>query len=177
MKTRSVFGLLAVLALFLGAFVLQPASSANADNLTILKFDSMVGVNRTYAGTNLLSRGVLGAGAPWVVGGVEGKLTASGKLEVQVSGLVLDPNDPALIAAGRAGTNPISTFRAVVSCQTASGGVVNVMTDPFPATLGAASAGGGNSNIEARLVLPKPCFAPIVFVTSPGGAWFAVTGN
>jgi hypothetical protein len=24
--------------------------------------------------------------------------------------------------------------------------------------------------------LPSPCIAPIVFVTSPNGAWFAATG-
>jgi hypothetical protein len=175
MKTKSVFGLIAVFALILGAFVLRPVSAANADGLTILKFGTMVGVNTVYNGTNLLSRGVIGAGAPWVIAGAEGKLTASGKLEVQVSGLVLDPNDAAL--GSRAGTNPIPNFRAVVSCQTASGGVTNVMTDLFPATTGPASSGGGNADIEARLVLPKPCFAPIVFVTSPTGAWFAVTGN
>jgi len=26
------------------------------------------------------------------------------------------------------------------------------------------------------LELPQPCIAPIVFVTSPGGAWFSITG-
>jgi hypothetical protein len=26
-------------------------------------------------------------------------------------------------------------------------------------------------------VLPSPCFAPIVFVTSGSGNWFAVTGR
>jgi hypothetical protein len=34
----------------------------------------------------------------------------------------------------------------------------------------------GDARIEARLVLPNPCIAPIVFVTSPTGSWFAVTG-
>lgn len=49
------------------------------------------------------------------------------------------------------------------------------MTDAFPATQGFASEGGGNAKIEADLALPQPCLAPIIFVTSPGGAWFAVT--
>jgi hypothetical protein len=48
--------------------------------------------------------------------------------------------------------------------------VENVSTDPFPATT------TGDSKIEATVSLPSPCFAPIVFVTSPGGSWFAVTG-
>jgi hypothetical protein len=34
----------------------------------------------------------------------------------------------------------------------------------------------GNAKIEEELDLPDPCLAPIVFVTSPTGSWFAVTG-
>jgi hypothetical protein len=176
MKTRSVFGLIAMLALILGAFVLRPAPQVNADGLTILKFGTMIGIPRVYSGTDLLARGVIGAGAPWAIAGAEGKLTASGKLDIEVTGLVLDPNDPALIAAGRAGINPSATFRAVVSCKTGDGGVMNVTTDPFPATTGPASAGGGDAHIEAKLILPRPCIAPIVFITSPAGTWFAATG-
>ena len=37
--------------------------------------------------------------------------------------------------------------------------------------------GGGNASIEAHANLPHPCIAPIVFVASPGGAWFAATDN
>jgi hypothetical protein len=37
-------------------------------------------------------------------------------------------------------------------------------------------SGGGNAEIEAQLTLPQPCIAPLIFVTSPGGAWFAATG-
>jgi hypothetical protein len=55
--------------------------------------------------------------------------------------------------------------------------VVNVPAGSFPATTGAASEGGGNADIEADLSLPQPCIAPIVFVTSPGGAWFATIGG
>jgi hypothetical protein len=60
-----------------------------------------------------------------------------------------------------------------VSCQTIVDGaaaVVNVSTDAFPATT------TGDSKIEATVTLPSPCFAPIVFVTSPGDSWFAATG-
>jgi len=35
----------------------------------------------------------------------------------------------------------------------------------------------GDAKIEADIVLPTPCIAPIVFVTSPGGDWFAATGQ
>jgi hypothetical protein len=83
-----------------------------------------------------------------------------------------------VFAAGpNAGKNTITSFRAVVSCLDATGSPVNVATDPFPATVGTVAEGGGNAEIETRLALPQPCIAPIVFVTSPGGAWFATIGH
>jgi hypothetical protein len=48
---------------------------------------------------------------------------------------------------------------------------VNVSTDPVPATT------TGNAEIDAKAPLPSPCFAPIVFVTSGTGNWFAITGR
>ena len=73
------------------------------------------------------------------------------------------------------GTNPVPQFRAIVSCLTpddAGTGVqtVNLTTAPVPASP------EGNAQIRARVELPDPCIAPIVFVTSPTGAWFAATG-
>jgi hypothetical protein len=176
MKIKARIGLLLVGVLILSALLVRPATQAYADSLTILKFGTMVGVPKAYtAGQNPI-RGINGGGLPWVVSAAEGKLTASGKLNVEVTGLVLDPNDPTVISRGLAGVNPIASFRAVVSCQTASGGVMNVMTGSFPATTGPASAGGGNAQIETTVSLPHPCIAPIIFVTSPTGAWFATTG-
>ena len=38
----------------------------------------------------------------------------------------------------------------------------------------------GNGNAEIREVLsgiPSPCYAPVVFVTSAGGSWFATSGG
>ena len=72
--------------------------------------------------------------------------------------------------------NPSPTFRGLVSCVNPDGTFTNVLTDPFPATTGQASAGGGNSEIEADVTLPSTCIAPIVFVTSGTGSWFASTG-
>jgi len=74
----------------------------------------------------------------------------------------------------------VASCKAIVSCQSVVAGaaaVVNVESPLAPATVGAASAGGGNATIEATLTLPSPCIAPIVFVTSPTGAWFAATGS
>jgi hypothetical protein len=86
--------------------------------------------------------------------------------------LVLADN-PAVPASMR-GINPIPDFEAIVSCQSISGGdatVTNVTTGQFPAST------RGNADIKARVTLPRPCIAPVVFVASPTGAWFAATGS
>ena len=101
-------------------------------------------------------------------------LSQGGWLELKVKDLVIDPNDPTAIARGVAGTNPSATFRAVVSCLTADGGTMNVQSAEFPATTGLR---GGDAEAEVQLSLPDPCIAPILFVTSPAGAWFATTGG
>jgi hypothetical protein len=142
------------------------AGSAGPPN--VLEFDTMAAVVGPYVGATNPIRGVPGGGLPWAIDEGEGMLRVDGTLEVEVEGLVL--------AAGDAvGTNPIANFRAIVSCQTIDevtgrAAVENVPTGLFPASL------AGDSKIEATVDLPSPCFAPIVFVTSPGGAWFAVTG-
>lgn len=172
MRIKATFGLFLVCVLVLSAFFVRPAAHVNADDLAILKFGTMVGVPSAFTGAKMPIRNINGGGLPWVISGAEGKLTASGKLNVSVTGLVLDPAAPTPLA----GQNPIASFRAVVSCLTADGGVMNVMTNPFPATTGLASAGGGDAEVTAFVTLPHPCIAPIIFVTSPGGAWFATTG-
>ena len=177
MKTTILLGGAALAVALAGT-----AMAGDDDNeRQILEFKTMTGVPRPYTGAANAIRGVPGGGFPWVVGSAKGELSADGKLEVKVTGLVIDPNDPAAIAAGRAGQNPVATFRAILSCLTRdmNGAAIttNVMTGEFPATPGFASAGGGNATIEAHLQLPTPCIAPIVFVTSAGGAWFASTGR
>jgi len=145
-------------------------SSVAAKEPKILEFDTMVGIPQAFTGTQNPIRGINGGGLPWTLSSAKGELDASGKLEIEVQGLVL--------AAGpNVGRNPISNFRAIVSCLKSDASVENVISDLFPATLGAAVDGGGNAKIETTLNLPQPCIAPIIFVTSPTGAWFAVTGN
>lgn len=155
---------MAVGVLVLG--LLLPGAGAAQSDPKILEFKTMAGVSGPFVGTANPIRGINGGGLPWVIAAGRGELRASGKLEVKVEGLVL--------AAGPAvGTNPVANFRAIVSCMTTVAGaaaIANVVTDLFPATV------TGDAEIEAVLTLPSPCFAPIVFVTSPGQAWFAVTG-
>ena len=172
---KLLYHLTAVL-LLLGVFSFSSlVPQAAASQPTLLEFNTMVGVPRPYTGLANAIRGIPGGGFPWVISFGSGELTASGKLEVKVTGLVLDPNDPAVIAAGLAGKNPIPNFKAIVSCLSKDGSgnptTANVSSGLFPAD------SSGNAEIETTLSLPSPCIAPIVFVTSPGGAWFAATGK
>jgi hypothetical protein len=141
------------------------AAVSSGDGRSVLKFDTMAPVVVPYTGPANPIRGVPGGGVPWQLGSAMGRLRADGRLQIEVEGLVL-------VATG---ANPVATFRGLVSCQSidAAGAptVVNVSTDPVPATT------TGDAEIEAKVALPSPCFAPIVFVTSGGGAWFAVTGR
>jgi hypothetical protein len=152
--------------------VLVSSSSASADPGTILRFDVMTPVTGPYVGTANPIRMVPGGGLPWMINEGTGVLSRDGRLEVRVHGLVLADNSA--VPANLRGTNPVPDFEAIVSCQTITGGmatVTNVSTGQFPASP------RGNADIRARVKLPKPCIAPVVFVASPTGAWFAATGS
>lgn len=160
----------AIASVVVAAFALGASFPVSAKEAKILEFDNMVGVPQALTGSQSPIRGVNGGGLPWTIGSAHGELSQSGHLEIDVRGLVF--------AAGpNVGKNTVPNFRGLVSCLQSDGSVSNVSTDLFPATLGAASEGGGNAHIEADLTLAHPCLAPIIFVTSPGGAWFAITGG
>jgi hypothetical protein len=143
--------------------VMMASNAGSVGPATVLKAETLAGVTGPYVGSANPIRGVNGGGIPWDIAEGKAVLSADGHLVVKVEGLVL----------ATTGTNPVTTFRGLVSCQTIVAGaaaVVNVPTDAFPAST------AGDAKIEATVTLPSPCFAPIVFVTSPGGSWFAVTG-
>ena len=157
--------------LILSVLFASSASPVGAKGPKVLKFNSMVGVPAGLTGTQsqAVLRGISGGGLPWVIGEASGELRANGHLKISVQGLVL-------AAGANTGSNPAATFRGLVSCVTSDGSVENILTDPFPATTGLASAGGGNAEIVADLAIPQPCIAPIIFVTNANGSWFAATG-
>ena len=156
MKRTIAVGLLVITAAL--------ALSAGEDESKVLQIQTMAGLVAPYIGTTNPIRGVAGAGAPWVVNSVNGKLRADGRLQVNVQGLVLT----------NTGVNPLPAFAALISCQSINGtggpSVVNVSTDAFPATT------AGDASIQTSVELPSPCIAPIVFVTTTTGRWIAVTG-
>ncbi|HKF16983.1 MAG TPA: hypothetical protein VKF14_07330 [Candidatus Dormibacteraeota bacterium] len=157
----------AALVLMLGFSPVVQAGASSNEN-TILEFESMVGVSGQFVGANGTPvRGLHGGGLPWVITSGEGEVDSAGNVDVEVRGLVLANTPP--VPPNLRLTNPVPNFRAVVSCLDAGGNPVNVSTGPFPASP------QGNAEIEATVQLPRPCRDPIVFVTSPGLAWFAMS--
>lgn len=137
----------------------------------MLEFDTMVAVDSPFVGLAQPGQRDQRRWLPWQIEAAKEELTVDGLLEVEVKGLVL--LDAAPVPPALRGTNPIPSFQAIVSCLTDDGSVatVNVSSGLFPANT------GGDSRIEATVNLPSPCVAPIVFVTSPTGAWFSATGQ
>ena len=154
-----------LLVLLLLVVAVAPATAKNQEK--IIEFDTMAPVTGPFVGAANPINGVAGGGLPWQIQEGRGELRASGRLEVRVRGLVL--------AAGpQAGTNPITQFKAILSCRTIDGlgqpALLNVETGLFPAS------STGDADIEDTVTIPSPCFAPILFVTNPAGRWFAITG-
>ena len=167
MRRCAILGVM-LLGLLAVASLSQTATGNNKGGPpNVLEFQTMVGVPRPYTGATNAIRGIPGGGAPWVLDAAVGELKTNGKIEVAVAGLVL-------AEGANAGRNPVPNFRAVVSCLSIDDEgapiVVNLQTGLFPANA------AGNCLIEDVVELPNPCIAPIVFVTNPGGSWFAATG-
>jgi hypothetical protein len=141
-------------------------ATAGGNNAKVLRFERMAPVVAPFTGTTNPIRGINGGGVPWSIESGVGQLRVDGKLHIEVEGLIIPAR----------GNNPVSAFRGVVNCLTpdAPTNGLNLVTDPFPATM------TGDAEIDATLDLPDTCVAPIVFVTngtgSPPGAWFATTG-
>src|SRR5262249_12308928 len=110
-------GIAAGVALGVGGLVRawQPMVARAAeddDGTAVAKFHTMTPVTGQFVGgAGTAIRGIHGGGIPWALSSAHGELSADGRLRVNVRGLVL--------AAGpNSGTNPIPTFRAIVSFET-----------------------------------------------------------
>ena len=165
--------LVALVGLAVAVALVAPALGiGGADGRKVLDAKVLGSVSEPYTGTANPIRGVPGGGLPWEIGDANASLRADGRLHVDVEGLVLARRAP--VPPALQGTNPITDFKAIVSCLTTSGGAaatVNVETGLVPAS------STGDAEIDTSVALPSPCFAPIVCVTSPTGAWFAVSGR
>jgi hypothetical protein len=83
-------------------------------------------------------------GAPWALQAGHVHLGASGRLEVNVTGLVLVTT----------GTNPVPEIAASVFCN----GTVAATTAPVPFST------AGDAQIHAMVSLPSPCLVPAVLL-------------
>jgi hypothetical protein len=148
------------------------SAKADAPRL-IIGFQTMYGVDGPFVGSANSIRGIEGDELPWEVEKfARGGVTTDGRLFIVVRGLVFK-DDPSVPPELR-GKNDEENFRGAVSCLTESDETVrtvNVITQGFPANE------KGDSNINAKVELPNPCVAPIVFVLAGSeDKWFAVTG-
>src|SRR4029450_6802819 len=113
-------------ALVLGvALIAQASATGSNGGETVLKFNTMVGVDGPFRGATNAIRGVPGAGAPWRVGSGGGRRQGGGGFTIAVEGLVLVST----------GLNPSASFHAIVSCLTNDAttvSTVNLLTDAFP---------------------------------------------
>jgi hypothetical protein len=105
---------------------------------------------------SLVLNGLTGGGVPWSIDAGHVQLFADGRLHVDVEGLVITAT----------GVNPVTTGKAVVTCNNAP--VAETAVVPF--------SGTGDATLDTVVSLPSQCLAPAVFFTNTTSRWFAVTG-
>ena len=144
----------------------------SSDGRKVVDARVLAPVTEPYTGGANSIRGIPGGGLPWQLDSGSADLRAGGQLHIEVEGLVLARRSP--VPANLQGTNPFAQFKAIVSCLTtadATATTANISTGSFAVTP------TGDGDLDTSVALPSPCFAPIVFVTAPTGAWFAITGR
>jgi hypothetical protein len=151
LRLALAFGLLAVLVAGTGTAV---AGSGGAHKIVDTRLVGVPNPPVTIAGVN-------GAGHAWTLDKGNAKLFSDGRVNLRVKGLVLFPE----------GTQPAANVRVAVSCNGGATASDIVRSDPVP-----LSQPDGDMHFNDRLTLPSPCFAPVIFVTSTAGNWFAVSG-
>jgi hypothetical protein len=169
MRRTLVFLLgLAVLA----ALAVPALGLGGGDGRKVIDGSVLAPVIEPYTGATNSIRGVPGGGLPWQIESGSADVRADGRLHVEIEGLLLAERAP--VPPNLQGTIPFAQLKAIVSCLTSTDGVAttdNISTGPFDVTP------SGDGELDTTVALPTPCFAPIVFVTAPGGAWFASTGR
>jgi len=102
--------------------------------------------------------GVISGGAPWVVSEGEASVSSSGRIQVEVKGLLIGPGGPANLVGT---TATVGMVAATLVCGGSGGAPVAVPDLSItPAVLSTA----GNAEIQQQVTLPASCFAPVVLV-------------
>ncbi|MBV8615572.1 MAG: hypothetical protein JOY66_17655 [Acetobacteraceae bacterium] len=114
--------------------------------------------------------GVNACGKVWALGSGQADLSADGTLRVTLHGLVL--NDASV---GNANGTP-DGVDAVAAALVCGGSAAAVAAQAEPVALSPK----GDAQVEARLTMPRHCFAPVVIVRERYqgkiGGWLAATG-
>jgi len=112
--------------------------------------------------------GVASGGAPWFVRQGEASVSSSGRIHVELQGLLLGN-----------GTNPVAMVGATLVCGGTGGAPVpETAAGVTPSPLSSL----GNAEIDQAVTLPAACFGPVVLVrvfnttSTQLGAFIAVTG-
>lgn len=153
---RGFARLLLAATLTLGLLAAGASTGLAKEGGTLVKFKSMTPVTGAAVGVPN-DRGINGGGVAWAITSGTGTVSHKGAVDVTVTGLIIPSRG-----------NPATAFKVIVSCLTRDG-VVNVSTGTAPADA------AGNSHITGIVALPHHCRKPIVFVTSAGGSWFAMS--
>jgi hypothetical protein len=116
--------------------------------------------------------GVNSCGKIWNIKSGKAELDKSGKLEIEVKGLVL--NDPTLPADVNGTADGVTEVVGSVVCSGGGTSKVVAETTRFPLSK------SGDAKIKAKVDLPKSCAAPIILVREiwegKVGGWLAATG-
>lgn len=111
-------------------------------------------------------RGVQPGAAPWALDRGETRITAAGRLSLEVEGLLITGTHTGLDGT----TGPVTDVVAALTCEGTTPTIVS--TAPVPLSP------EGDAEIEQQIALPGTCLAPIVLVraNSSSGPWIAATG-
>ena len=167
------------------------ASAIAVLSFTVLADDGHHGNNSNGNNNSSFESGVIGSmpglaiggvpsgGLPWVVRQGEASVSSSGRIQVEVQGLLIGPPAPANLLGT---TATVGMVGATLVCGGSGGTPVPVAdTAITPAPLSTL----GNAHIDQVVTLPAMCFAPVVLVrvfnaTAPLGSqlgpFIAVTG-
>ena len=168
--TKRLLTIMAVIACGAAAYASHVAALTTVR--TVLHFSTMYAVDGPFVGDENPIRNLPGDDLPWAIRSAEGTLLSDGSIAISVRGLVFTNDDE--VPPELRGINDEDHFRAIVSCLTEVGDQVataNVATPGFRASR------GGDALIAARIKLPNPCVAPIIFIAAGDeDDWLAVTG-
>jgi hypothetical protein len=111
-------------------------------------------------------RGVPPGAVPWALDRGTARVSATGRVRVNVDGLLITGTGTALDGT----TGPVTKVVASLTCDGAMPTIVTTGAVPL--------SSGGDASIDQQIALPPTCLAPIVLVraNSGTGPWIAATG-